>query len=138
MAVDPDIRPTPREIPRWIAYPALFAIAIMCIYGGIWLGSVGVASNMMLASHNNTPVENWVLTLIAISIALSMYASRVYTNHAFRCALDSFVLVTVLVAVLFIFGAWGLYGLVAVLVIWYLVLLRRHRTVQTGTSAPDE
>ena len=138
MAIDPSTRLTPRQIPRGVAYPAFFAIAIMCIYGGIKLGSAGVATFLMLASHNNTPVENWTLSLIALSISLSVSALSAYENRSFRFRLDSFLLVAVCIAGLFVFGAWGLYGLVTFLAIWYLVIMRRQRILRTKRSVTDD
>jgi len=117
----PDSNRPARSVSRWIAYPLLLMLPIACIYGGIRLGSAGVASGFMLASHNHTPVENWTLSLITLGVAAFMYGYWAYSNHTFRFSIGSFILVIAYAAMMFVFGAWGLYGLFAVLLVWFII-----------------
>jgi hypothetical protein len=96
--------------PRWIAYPLLLAIPVVCIYAGIGLGNAGVASHLMVTSHNGTPIENWTLSLITVCIALFMYGAWARAHRSFRFRPSTLLLVIAYIAAIFLFGAWGLLG----------------------------
>ncbi len=137
MALRSDPEPTVRSIPRWIAYPVLLLLPIACIYFGILLGRDEVGSFLMVASHNDTPVENWTLGLIALVISLYVYADWAYKNRTFRCDLFSFLLIAGFVVAMFVFGAWGLLvGMLPCLAL-YLVAWRRVRQARKPAFQDD-
>ena len=73
----------------------------------------------MIASMESTPTENWVMSLLAICIATLMYANWAYSNRTLRFSALSFAFVVGYVVVLFLFGVWGLYGIVAAWALWF-------------------
>ena len=88
----------------------------------------------MLASHNGTPVENWTLSLIAISVAMFMYASWAYSNRTLRARPTTFILIFVFIAAVFVFGAWGLYA-TAIPSVLFLFVWMRYKRRQAGKDA---
>lgn len=123
MTSEPTPKHPARSIPRLVAYPLLIALPIASVYGGIKLGSARVGAGLMLASQQGTPVENWTLSLIALSIALFMYASWAYGNRTLRAKSSTFVLAATYIVVMFVFGAYGLFA-VAILSL-LLIYVRR-------------
>lgn len=118
---------TPRHVPRWIAYPALAIFPIASIALGLRLGDSGIGEKLMITSMESTPTENWVMALLAACIAMLSYVNWAYSNQTLRCSALSVALVTIYIAVLFLFGVWGLYGLVGVSLIWFVFFWVRNR-----------
>ena len=85
----------------------------------------------MVFSQYGTPVENWVLTILAISLSTAVIAMVWYGNRRLQFRIDVTILISALCGGLFLFGALGLYGLVAVLAAWQLFVLRRQRLART-------
>ncbi|MEM6485949.1 MAG: hypothetical protein AAF662_13325 [Pseudomonadota bacterium] len=100
----------PRDVPRFLAYPLLIVMPILCIWGGIKLGSNNVLAHLMLSSQNGTPVENWTVSLIAVFIALFSYLSWAYGNRTFRVRWISFIFALIYIVTAFVFGIWGIFA----------------------------
>ena len=126
-----------RNTPRWIAYPAFLVFPLAAIVGGIWLGHLDVAANLMISSGYSTPVENWVLTLLAICFAVITYVLWGYENRAYRFGWRSFLSVASYPIIMFLFGVWGLLALVALCAIWFTAALLRSRKVKNRESRDE-
>jgi hypothetical protein len=126
-----------RNAPRWIAYPALLIFPLAAIVGGIWLGHLGIGTNLMIGSIYSTPAENWVMTLLAICIAMITFLMWGYENRTYRFGWRSFASVASYPIIMFLFGAWGLLALVALCVIWFVAALLRSRTSKNQHSQDE-
>jgi len=129
----------PRQVSRWIAYPALAVFPLATIFVGFQLGDLGIGERFMIASMESTPTENWVMSLLAICITTLVYVSWAYSNRTFRFSLMSFGFVVGYVVILFLFGVWGLYGIVAAWSLWfaYFWFTNRGRLVSDQSDDPD-
>lgn len=112
---------------RWIAYPALAIFPIASIALGLRLGDSGIGEQLMFTSMESTPAENWVFALLGTCIAMLSYVNWAYSNRTLKCSALSVALVTVYIVVLFLFGVWGLYGLVGASLIWFVFFWARNR-----------
>lgn len=128
---------TPRQVSRWIAYPALAIFPIASIALGLKLGKLGIGKELMVASMESTPAENWVVALLAACIAMLGYIDWAYSNRTLRCSALSVALVTLYIVVLFLFGVWGLYGLVGASLIWFIYFWVRIRELLRKNSSDD-
>jgi len=127
----------PRQVSRWITYPALAVFPLASIYAGIRLGELGIGEEFMITSMESTPAENWVTSLLAVCISILVYVSWAYSNRTLRFSAMSFIFVLGYVVVLFLFGVWGLYGLVFAWALWfaYFWFVARKRL---GLEQPDD
>ena len=127
----------PRQVSRWIAYPALAVFPVATIIAGIRLGELGFGEQFMITSMESTPMENWVLSLLAICIASLMFVSWAYSNRTLRFSTLPFAFVVGYVVVLFLFGAWGLYAIASAWALWfaYFWFIVRKRL---ETDHPDD
>jgi len=128
---------SPRQVSRWIAYPSLAIFPIASIALGLRLGDSGIGAGLMVTSMESTPSENWVMTLLAASIAMLVYANWAYSNRTLRCSSLSVALVVSYVVVLFVFGVYGLYGLWGAWLIWFVFFLARNREAAQGNLSGD-
>ena len=134
---DAEQRPA-RDVPRLLAYPLLLAVPAACIYFGIRLGRDGIGAQFMLASQHGTPVENWTLSLIAFCIALFMYLSWAYGNRTLRARPTRFLLVFAFIAMIFVFGVWGLYATALPSVLCLFVWMRYKRRLAKNVTPTDQ
>ncbi|MDJ0749252.1 MAG: hypothetical protein QNJ11_07195 [Woeseiaceae bacterium] len=128
---------TPRQVSRWIAYPALAIFPITSIALGLKLGKLGIGKELMVASMESTPAENWVMALLAACIAMLGYVNWAYSNRTLRCSAISVALVTLYIVVLFLFGVWGMYGLVGASLIWFIYFWVRNRELLRRNWSDD-
>ena len=128
-----------RQVSRWIAYPALAVFPVATIFAGIRLGELGIGEQFMITSMESTPTENWVLSLLAICIATLVYVSWAYSNRTLQFSTMPFAFMVGYIVILFLFGAWGLYGIVAAWALWfaYFWFVVRRRLV-SGQSDDSE
>lgn len=122
------------DVPRVLAYPLLLAVPVVCIFLGISLGRNAVGAQFMLSSQNGTPVENWVLSLIASSIALFMYGSWAYSNRTLRVQPTTAILVLTYIGAIFVFGVWGLYASIIPSAVCLLLWMRYKRGLAKSTG----
>lgn len=137
MADDLSPDETPRQVSRWIAYPALVIFPIASIALGLKLGKLGIGSELMVASMESTPAENWVMALLGACIAMLSYVSWAYSNRTLRCSATSVALVAIYIVVLFLFGVWGLFGLVGASLIWFIYFWVRNRALLRKNWSDD-
>ena len=137
MADDLSPDETSRQVSRWIAYPALAIFPIASIALGLKLGSLGIGKELMVASMESTPAENWVMALLAACIAMLGYVNWAYSNRTLRCSAISVALVVLYIFVLFLFGVWGLYGLVGASLIWFIYFWARNRELLRRNWSDD-
>jgi hypothetical protein len=126
MTLQPTSSRPAREVPRALAYPLLLCIPIVALLGAIKLVQKEALSRVAVLSQHGTPVENWMLFLIAVGIVGSLYLGHCYAHRLYRVPQSVVVTAIVSFVALLVFGAWGLYALVSINMLWYAIA-RRHR-----------
>lgn len=78
------------------------------------------------------------MSLLAICIATLVYVGWAYSNRTLRFGAMSFAFIVGYIVILFLFGAWGLYGIVVAWALWFayfwFVVRRRLELGQSDDS----
>jgi len=127
MTLSSDTAVPVRRFPRALAYPFWVVVLVCGIFGGIKLGGSQIASRVVLASQNDTPVENWTLFLLGIGVVMFFYVDHLYAHRSFRVPLAPMFVAVAALAALLLFGAWGLGGIAVACVLTYVAYYLRWR-----------
>jgi hypothetical protein len=111
---------------RLFAWSMLLGFAVASFIAAMVLTESELGNSLMVA-HQDGPIENWTLCLLALTIGTSMYVLRVVETGTWSLSLVCVAILLSVAAALFVLGFYGLILMLVLSVITTVLLRRRGR-----------